>query len=183
MTGTRRRFTQINQEFTQPFHGQGAHRHRWHLFLSASSARYAWWRTCGNSCGSRTRDGYTHRRATGRRTVVGQPSGLVELVGYEPARLSHRRIASNVEWTNWSSDSAIKIAWRNWGRQLRVLPPPNLMSPRYREACHEEMRVIDSHRARLVARVAGEPEGIVDWHQGGLGIIHRRQRLVLSGRQ
>jgi len=49
---------------------------------------------------------------------------------------------ANVEWTNWSSDSAIKIAWRNWGRQLRVLPPPNLMSTRYREACHEEMRVL-----------------------------------------
>lgn len=49
---------------------------------------------------------------------------------------------ANVEWTNWSSDSAIKIAWRNWGSQLRVLPPPNLMSPRYREACHEEMRML-----------------------------------------
>jgi hypothetical protein len=49
---------------------------------------------------------------------------------------------ANVEWTNWSSDAAIKIAWRNWGRQLRVLPPPNLMSPRYREACHDEMRVL-----------------------------------------
>ena len=48
----------------------------------------------------------------------------------------------NVEWTNSSSDSAIKIAWRNWGRQIRVLPPPNLMSARYREACHEEMRVL-----------------------------------------
>lgn len=56
--------------------------------------------------------------------------------GYSPAN------RANVEWTNWSSDSAIKIAWRNWGRQLRVLPPPNLMSARYREACHEEMRVL-----------------------------------------
>jgi hypothetical protein len=49
---------------------------------------------------------------------------------------------ANVEWTNWSAESAIRIAWRNWGRQLRVLPPPNLMSPRYREACQEEMRVL-----------------------------------------
>jgi hypothetical protein len=56
--------------------------------------------------------------------------------GYSPAN------RANVEWTNWSSDSAIKIAWRNWGRQIRVLPPPNLMSARYREACHEEMRVL-----------------------------------------
>lgn len=49
---------------------------------------------------------------------------------------------ANVEWTDWSPDRAIKIAWRNWGRQLRVLPPPNLMSPRYREACHAEMRAL-----------------------------------------
>jgi hypothetical protein len=48
----------------------------------------------------------------------------------------------NVEWTGWSSDDAIKIAWRNWGNQLRVAPPPNLMSPAYRAACHEEMRVL-----------------------------------------
>ena len=36
----------------------------------------------------------------------------------------------------------MKIAWRNWGRQLRVLPPPNFMSARYREACNEEMRIL-----------------------------------------
>ncbi len=49
---------------------------------------------------------------------------------------------ANVEWTGWSPDDAIKIAWRNWGRQLRVLPPPNLMSPRYRAACHAEMAAL-----------------------------------------
>jgi len=56
--------------------------------------------------------------------------------GFSPAN------RANVEWTGWSPDSAMMIAWRNWGRQLRVLPPPNLMSPRYREACHAEMRVL-----------------------------------------
>jgi hypothetical protein len=56
--------------------------------------------------------------------------------GFSPAN------RDNVEWTSWSSDDAIKIAWRNWGRQLRVLPPPNLMSPPYRKACHEEMRAL-----------------------------------------
>ena len=49
---------------------------------------------------------------------------------------------TNVEWTSWLPEDAIKIAWRNWGQQIRVLPPPNLMSPRYRAACHEEMRVL-----------------------------------------
>jgi hypothetical protein len=47
----------------------------------------------------------------------------------------------NVEWYDWGPEYAMKIAWRNWGRQIRVLPPPNFMSPRYRAACHDEMRV------------------------------------------
>ncbi len=47
----------------------------------------------------------------------------------------------NVEWYGWGPEYAMKIAWRNWGRQIRVLPPPNFMSARYRAACHEEMRV------------------------------------------
>jgi hypothetical protein len=46
----------------------------------------------------------------------------------------------NVEWTDWSSESALKLAWRNWGQQFRVLPPPNLASPRYLAACHTEIR-------------------------------------------
>jgi len=48
----------------------------------------------------------------------------------------------NVEWSGWGPEHAVKIAWRNWGRQLRVLPPPNLMSRRYRDACHDEMRIL-----------------------------------------
>ncbi len=56
--------------------------------------------------------------------------------GYDP------RNRLNVEWTGWDSSYAMKIAWRNWGRQIRVLPPPNLMSPRYRQACHDEMRAL-----------------------------------------
>lgn len=62
---------------------------------------------------------------------------------WDPARpgysLSNR---VNVEWAGWFAEDALKIAWRNWGRQIRVLPPPNLMSPRYRAACHEEMRAL-----------------------------------------
>jgi hypothetical protein len=54
--------------------------------------------------------------------------------GYDPA---NREL---VEWTSWDPVDALKIAWLNWGRQIRVLPPQNLMHPRYRAACHEEMR-------------------------------------------
>ena len=56
--------------------------------------------------------------------------------GYNPAN------KNNVEWTDWSAESAIKIGWRNWGRQLRVDPMPNLMSSAYRTACHTEMEKI-----------------------------------------
>lgn len=54
--------------------------------------------------------------------------------GYDPAN------AENVEWSGWGAEHALKIAWRDWGQQWRVLPPPNLMSPRYRAACHVEMK-------------------------------------------
>ncbi len=57
-----------------------------------------------------------------------------------PGYSSNNRL--NVEWAGWSPNDAIKISWRNWGRQIRVLPQPNLMSPRYRAACHDELRVL-----------------------------------------
>lgn len=46
----------------------------------------------------------------------------------------------NVEWSSWSPDDAVKIGWRNWGSQHRVLPMPNLSSPAYVNACHTELR-------------------------------------------
>jgi hypothetical protein len=62
---------------------------------------------------------------------------------WDPARPGYSpENRANVEWTGWSADNAIKIAWRNWGQQFRVLPPPNLMRPRYRAACHDELRVL-----------------------------------------
>ncbi|MEA2068205.1 MAG: hypothetical protein U9P12_03295, partial [Verrucomicrobiota bacterium] len=77
--------------------------------------------------------------------------------GYDPEN------ARNVEWTGWSSDRAVKIAWRDWGRQLRVLPPPNLMSPTYRKACHEAME-------RLVPIVA-------KWHTR---LPEKKKRLFIG---
>lgn len=53
--------------------------------------------------------------------------------GYNPEN------RNNVEWTGWTPDSAVKIGWRDWGRQLRVLPMPNLMSTEYREATRSEL--------------------------------------------
>ncbi len=48
--------------------------------------------------------------------------------GFDPANIH------NVEWTGPTPDTAVKICWRNWGRQIRVVPPPNLYAPRYRKA-------------------------------------------------
>jgi hypothetical protein len=56
--------------------------------------------------------------------------------GFDPAN------RENVEWFGWSSEQALKLAWRNWGRQGRVRPPPNLMSSRYRRASHEQMALL-----------------------------------------
>ncbi len=53
--------------------------------------------------------------------------------GYNPAN------KDQVEWTGWSSDDAVKIGWLNWGRQIRLTPMPNLMSPVYRQAVADEM--------------------------------------------
>ena len=40
----------------------------------------------------------------------------------------------NVEWTSWDSCNATQIAWRNWGRQRRVAPHPNLASKQVTDA-------------------------------------------------
>ena len=45
--------------------------------------------------------------------------------GYSP---DNRR---NVEWYDWDESCAVKLGWRNWGSQIRVLPPPNLASPAF----------------------------------------------------
>jgi hypothetical protein len=60
--------------------------------------------------------------------------------GYNPANVE------NVEWIGWGPEHAVKIGWRNWGRQIRVLPPPNLAAPRYREA-------IRSHLPRFAGQI------------------------------
>jgi len=71
--------------------------------------------------------------------------------GYDPANWD------NVEWTGWSPETALKIAWRNWGRQIRVLPPPNLASPRYHRLPGRNSAA-GSGRSLLARAVAGEAE-------------------------
>ena len=77
--------------------------------------------------------------------------------GFNPAN------RGNVEWSSWQPEDAVRIAWRNWGQIIRVPPPPNLMSPAYRAACHAEMK-------RLVPVV-------LDWWHG----LPAEQRSLLIG--
>ena len=73
----------------------------------------------------------------------------LELPGFDA------RNRENVEWSDWGPEHAVRISWRNWGRQIRVRPAPNLMAPRYREACYEEMRWLIP---RILAWWRGLPE-------------------------
>jgi hypothetical protein len=88
--------------------------------------------------------------------------------GYDPAN------RDNVEWTGWSPNNAIKIAWRNWGRQIRVLPPPNLASPRYTAASREEIRrlvpVVRDWQARLPQQQKHLLIGIKLGHETSIGV-------------
>ena len=76
------------------------------------------------------------------------------LPGYNPEN------AKNVEWTYWSPDHAIKVSWRNWGRQVRVLPQPNLMSPAYRKACHKAMERLVPIIVEWVQNLPEEKKGL-----------------------
>lgn len=88
--------------------------------------------------------------------------------GYDPAN------RENVEWTGWSPEQAVKVAWRNWGQQIRVLPPPNLASPRYLAACREEIRrlvpVVLAWHAGLPADQKHLLVGIKLGHETSIGV-------------
>lgn len=47
--------------------------------------------------------------------------------GYNPDNIN------NVEWYDWTSASAVKIGWLNWGKQMRLPPMLNQMSPKVQQ--------------------------------------------------
>ena len=63
----------------------------------------------------------------------------LELVGQERSPATIRQTLRTLNGAVGGPSMRLKIAWRNWGQQWRVQPPPNLMSPRYRDACHAAM--------------------------------------------
>jgi len=47
-----------------------------------------------------------------------------------------------VECTGWSPAQAVKICWRNWGKQHRVAPAPNIASPKVVAAHLDGLRAL-----------------------------------------
>ena len=56
--------------------------------------------------------------------------------GYAPENIRY------VERSDWAEDTAVQIAWRNWGSQIRVLPPPNLASPAFLKLQYDALDVL-----------------------------------------
>lgn len=80
--------------------------------------------------------------------------------GYNPDN------ARNVEWTGWDPSTAVKIGWRNWGRQIRVCPAPNIASPRVLDAHRQALRVLAPVLARWNSSLPAEKR----WLFGGVKV-------------
>lgn len=82
--------------------------------------------------------------------------------GYNPGNVF------NVEWTDWMPERAVKIGWRNWGTQIRVLPMMNIGSPAVITAHQEALRM-------LLPEVAAWYRGLAEprkWLFGGVKLGH-----------
>ena len=80
----------------------------------------------------------------------------------------------NVEWYGWDASKAVKIGWRNWGSQIRVLPAMNLASPAvleaHKEALGELLPVIEAWRDRLPPDRQWLLGGVKLGHEAGVGV-------------
>lgn len=77
----------------------------------------------------------------------------------------------NVEWNAWNPDSAVKVCWRDWGRQIRILPAINIFSPKVLQAHYEAydrlIPIIMSWRSQLPAKKKYLFGGIrIGWEAG-----------------
>lgn len=70
--------------------------------------------------------------------------------GYSPTN------RENVEWMGPGPEFATQKAWRNWGTQIRVAPPPNLRSKAYRSAGEAALSAVIKPWAQWLAT---EPYG------------------------
>jgi hypothetical protein len=78
--------------------------------------------------------------------------------GYHPSNVF------NVEWTGWSPTQAVKVCWRNWGKQHRVAPAPNLASPKVLAAHLEGVRAL----VPILAEWEGRLPASRKWLFGGV---------------
>ena len=82
--------------------------------------------------------------------------------GYDPDN------RHNVEWYDWGPEHAVRIGWRNWGHQIRVLPMMNMASPAVVKAHQEALR-------RLLPLVAEWWQALPEnkkWLLGGVKLGH-----------
>lgn len=88
--------------------------------------------------------------------------------GYDPAN------AHNVEWTGPGPEHAVKVCWRNWGRQIRVRPAPNLASPRFRDSSRAELTrlatLVRDFKRRLPAEKRWLVPGVKVGWEASIGI-------------
>ncbi|MHB9077544.1 MAG: hypothetical protein ACYC3X_08605 [Pirellulaceae bacterium] len=88
--------------------------------------------------------------------------------GYNPAN------RQNVEWYGWGPEYAVKIGWRNWGSQIRVLPMMNMASPQVIAAHQEVLRILLPRIAAWSQSLPQEKKyllgGVKLGHEASIGI-------------
>lgn len=81
--------------------------------------------------------------------------------GYDPAK------RADVEWYGWEADKAVKLCWRNWGKQLRTGPQPNLLSPNFQAWEKEIYAAFLPHAVRWHGGLAADQKWLfVGWKCG-----------------
>ena len=85
--------------------------------------------------------------------------------GFDPSNVN------NVEWYGPSNASAVKIGWRNWGSQIRVLPEQNILSPAVLAALRPRLQAMAGAVAKWYRSLEPEEQRLlacvkVGWEAG-----------------
>lgn len=75
---------------------------------------------------------------------------------FDPSRPGYNtENVDNVEWTGFTSDTATRVFWRNWGSQIRVETPiPNLGGQKFRAVVHDVLVALTPHIVRYFEGLA-----------------------------
>lgn len=96
--------------------------------------------------------------------------------GYDPAK------RSDVEWYGWDEATAMKLSWRNWGREIRIGPAPNYLSADYeayeRQVYEKFLPVVVQWYQRLPL---DEKWLFVGWRCGWESSLNNNYRFFANG--